>query len=50
MRLDFTTILSSGFVATIIGIFNLVGQRYTNRILDQIEHKIGINNSKDDKS
>ena len=47
MHLDLTTVVSSGVVATIIGVFNLIGQRYTNRILDHIESKLGISNGKD---
>jgi hypothetical protein len=37
LHIDLTTVITSGLVATIIGIFNLIGQRYTNRILDHIE-------------
>jgi len=49
MHVDWTTIFASGFTAAIIGVFQLVGARYTKRILDKIEKKLGITNDEDKK-
>ena len=37
MEINWTTVISSGIVAAVIGTFQLVGTRYTNRALDHIE-------------
>jgi hypothetical protein len=40
MSINVDSLLASGLTATIIGIFQLVGNRYTNRMLDKIEKSI----------
>jgi len=35
--INWTTIISSAVVAVVIGIFQLVANRYTNKMLDQVE-------------
>ena len=37
MNINWTTVISSAVVAMIIGVFQLVATRYTNRILDHVE-------------
>ena len=37
MNINWTTVISSGVVAVVIGMFQLVAARYTNRILDRID-------------
>ena len=37
MSLNWTTIIASGVTASIIGIFQLVSNRYGNKMLDHIE-------------
>jgi hypothetical protein len=46
LNINWTTVASSGVVAVIIGIFQLVATRYTNRILDHIEKTLRIKNGK----
>lgn len=38
--INFTTVVSSGLVAIIIGIFQLIATRYTNRLLDKVDKHI----------
>ena len=40
MEISWTTVISSAVVAVIIGTFQLIASRYTNRILDHIEKKV----------
>jgi hypothetical protein len=51
-NINWTTVISttiaSGFVAIIVGTFQLIANRYTTRILDAIEKSIKINNKKTD--
>jgi hypothetical protein len=37
MDINWTTVISSGVVAIVIGIFQLVATRYTNKILDHLD-------------
>ncbi len=39
-EINWTTVISSGVVAAVIGIFQVISNRYTNRILDHIERTI----------
>ena len=41
--INWTTVFSSAVVAVVIGIFQLVATRYTNRILDHIERTLKAN-------
>jgi len=40
MQINWTTVISSAVVASIIGIVQLIANRYTNRILDNLEKNI----------
>jgi hypothetical protein len=40
INVDVTTVVSSGVVAAVIGIFQVIGQRYANRALDHFEKTI----------
>jgi hypothetical protein len=42
---DITTVVSSAVVATIIGAFNTVGQRYLIRMLDHLEKVVKAKNN-----
>jgi hypothetical protein len=46
--INWTTVFSSAVVAAIIGIIQLIANRYTNRILDHIEKTIKLNNKKNE--
>jgi hypothetical protein len=46
MEINLTTVISSGVVATIIGIFQLIGTRYVGKILDHIERTLHYNKKK----
>ena len=37
MNINWTTVISSGVVAAIVGIIQLIANRYTNRVLDHLE-------------
>jgi hypothetical protein len=37
MGINWTTVIASGVVASIVGVFQVVANRYSNRILDHIE-------------
>jgi hypothetical protein len=47
--INWTTIISSGVVATVISIFQLVGSRYVTRALDHFEKVIKDTNGKGKK-
>jgi hypothetical protein len=40
INIDWTTVISSAVVAMIIGGFQLVGNRYTTRLLDRLEASV----------
>lgn len=40
MNINWTTVISSAVVAVVIGMFQLVATRYTNRILDHVEKQL----------
>ena len=42
MNINWTTVISSAVVAVVIGVFQLIATRYTNRILDHIEKTMKI--------
>jgi hypothetical protein len=41
MNVDLTTVLASGLTASIIGVFQVIANRYSNRILDRLEKLLG---------
>lgn len=43
MEINWTTVVASGFVAAIVGIIQLIANRYTNRMLDHIEKLLKAN-------
>ena len=45
MHIDWTTVVSSGVVAAVVGAFQLLSNRYITRILDHVE-KLVKNGSK----
>ncbi len=44
MGINWTTVISSALVAMIIGVFQLIGNRYAARVLDKIEKMVVENN------
>ena len=40
MDINWTTVISSGVVAAIVGVIQLIANRYTIRILDHVERSI----------
>lgn len=50
MSIDLTTVASSGLVAAVIGVIQLVANRYTNRILDRIEKSLAKKATEEDNA
>ncbi len=48
-NVQWTTVISSGLVAAIIGVIQLIANRYTNRILDHIEKSLVKKNDEEKK-
>ena len=47
MHIDWTTVVSSGVVAAVVGAFQLLSNRYITRMLDHVEKLVKNGNKKD---
>jgi membrane protein required for beta-lactamase induction len=47
LHIDWTTVVSSGVVAAVVGTFQLLSNRYITRVLDHVEKLVKNGNKKD---